>query len=276
MADVTAKVCTGCHRILPLEAFRKASKGKYGRDAKCKDCRNSYMKEYRKNPEIIERERVYHAERYKDPEYRLRLYHNAQKPERKAQKAKYKAGYDARNKEAKAAYMREYCKDERVRQRRLEASRRYDERHPEERATRRKTEEYRKWMRRWDSARRKQPKWRVCHCMSSRMNKALERGKEGRSWREFVTYSLEELMKHLEKQFKSGMTWDNHGTYWHIDHITPIAAFNFTTPYDFDFKRCWALKNLQPLEIEKNLSKGKKITKPFQPALSLAVEVHHR
>ena len=271
MADVTAKVCTSCHKILPLEAFRKASKGKYGRDAKCKDCRNAYMKEYRKNPEIIERERIYHAERYKEPEYRLRQRHNAQKPERKAQKSRYKAEYSARNKEKIAAYMREYCKDEGVKNLRLEAARRYDERHPEEGAARRKTEEYRKWMRQWYRKRRKEPKWNLCHCVSSRMRGSLARGKEGRSWKEYVDYSLDDLIRHLEKLFKHGMTWENHGIYWHIDHVIPIAAFNFKTPHDVDFKRCWALKNLQPLETKKNLSKGKKLTKPFQPSLALAV-----
>jgi hypothetical protein len=68
-------------------------------------------------------------------------------------------------------------------------------------------------------------------------------------------YSIEELMVHLEKQFTEGMTWENYGQ-WHVDHIRPIASFNFTSPEDEDFKACWSLDNLQPLWGPDNLFKG--------------------
>lgn len=55
------------------------------------------------------------------------------------------------------------------------------------------------------------------------------------------------------------MTWDNYGTYWHIDHIRPISSFSFETYYDPDFKICWALENLQPLEAKANRLKSNKI-----------------
>ena len=35
-----------------------------------------------------------------------------------------------------------------------------------------------------------------------------------------------------------------------------------------DFKRAWALSNLQPLEAKINIVKGARITRPFQPALA--------
>jgi 5-methylcytosine-specific restriction endonuclease McrA len=54
-----------------------------------------------------------------------------------------------------------------------------------------------------------------------------------------------------------------------VDHIIPIAVFNFEKPEDIDFRRCWALKNLQPLESKQNQSKGAKIDRPFQPALMI-------
>ena len=73
-------------------------------------------------------------------------------------------------------------------------------------------------------------------------------------------------MKHIEKKFVSGMSWSNYGR-WHIDHIKPISKFNFVKPEDEDFKRCWALKNLQPLWAEENLSKHNKLEKPIQPSL---------
>jgi len=76
--------------------------------------------------------------------------------------------------------------------------------------------------------------------------------------------SILELKEHLENQFKQDMNWNNHGTgwnekdkqEWHIDHILPIFAFDFTKPEDDEFKQCWALDNLQPLWAVDNLKKG--------------------
>jgi len=76
------------------------------------------------------------------------------------------------------------------------------------------------------------------------------------------TYSLlgytgKELAEHLELQFTDGMSWDNMGE-WHIDHIRPIASFGFDSTEHPDFKKCWALNNLQPLWARDNMSKGDK------------------
>lgn len=68
-------------------------------------------------------------------------------------------------------------------------------------------------------------------------------------------YTIEELMNHLEKQFASGMTWNNYGE-WHVDHKKPMALFEFTSTDDDGFKKCWSLDNLQPLWEKDNLSKG--------------------
>ena len=70
-------------------------------------------------------------------------------------------------------------------------------------------------------------------------------------------YTGEELKEHLESQFTEGMSWDNMSL-WHIDHIRPVASFNYTTTECEDFKKCWALNNLQPLWAEDNWSKSDK------------------
>mgnify|MGYP000878845099 CR=1 FL=1 len=108
--------------------------------------------------------------------------------------------------------------------------------------------------------------------ISKRMNESLRKGmKAGRHWELLVNFTIEQLKIHIEKLFKPGMTWENYGTAWHIDHKIPIAAFNFETPDDIDFRLCWSLKNLQPLEATKNRSKGAKLDKPFQPSLAIAM-----
>ncbi len=65
-----------------------------------------------------------------------------------------------------------------------------------------------------------------------------------------------------------GYTWDDFlSGALHIDHETPVAVFNFTSPSDYDFKRCWALTNLRLLPALENLKKGAKLRIPFQPSL---------
>lgn len=69
-------------------------------------------------------------------------------------------------------------------------------------------------------------------------------------------YSPEELIKHLESKFQPGMTWDNYGPVWHIDHITPDSWFTYSSMYEQGFKDSWSLNNLQPLWAGPNHSKG--------------------
>lgn len=102
------------------------------------------------------------------------------------------------------------------------------------------------------------------------INRSIRKGtKEERHWENLMDYTIDQLKTHLEKMFKPGMTWENYGSYWEIDHIVPVAVFNFGKPEDLDFRLCWSLKNLQPLEARENREKGKKIDKPFQPSLMM-------
>lgn len=101
------------------------------------------------------------------------------------------------------------------------------------------------------------PHYKISKIMSNRIN-AFINDKDGKSWVECVNYTKTDLINHLEKQFRDGMTWDNHGAVWHIDHIKPISWFKFTSKDDEEFKECWSLTNLQPLLVSENLSKGNK------------------
>jgi hypothetical protein len=75
---------------------------------------------------------------------------------------------------------------------------------------------------------------------------------------EILGYTPEELINHLEKQFKDGMTWDNYGDF-HIDHIIPISSFNIQEIGDEEFMKCWSLSNLQPMWGEENIRKSNKV-----------------
>lgn len=119
--------------------------------------------------------------------------------------------------------------------------------------------------------RRESDKYRLEDAISSGIRRGILSGSKcGRRTFQLLGYSVDELRAHLERQFSPGMTWGNYGK-WHIDHIIPLSAHNYETPDDIDFKKAWALSNLQPLWREDNISKGAKIAGGFQPSLVLRV-----
>jgi len=67
--------------------------------------------------------------------------------------------------------------------------------------------------------------------------------------------SIDELCKHLESKFQSGMTWDNYGKNgWEIDHIKPLISFNWEDEESIVVANNYT--NLQPLWVKDNRSKS--------------------
>jgi len=94
--------------------------------------------------------------------------------------------------------------------------------------------------------------------LRSRLNSALKNNQKVGSAVNDLGCSIEFLKKHLEKQFKEGMNWNNYGLYgWHIDHIKPLDCFDLSDREEL-LKACH-YTNLQPLWAEDNLSKGSKV-----------------
>jgi hypothetical protein len=81
---------------------------------------------------------------------------------------------------------------------------------------------------------------------------------KNRHYFDILQYTPEELIIHLESQFKDTMSWDNYGD-WHVDHKLPITSFNIEEMGDKEFMKCWALENLQPMWGEENIRKSNKI-----------------
>ena len=68
------------------------------------------------------------------------------------------------------------------------------------------------------------------------------------------------LIDHFESKFTTKMTWENYGSYWHVDHIIPVSSFDLTDPEQCKKANHWT--NLQPLEAAANIAKSNTITKP--------------
>jgi len=110
--------------------------------------------------------------------------------------------------------------------------------------------------RNWDRKHRLNPYHRISNNIRTNMCHAL-RGKKGfRKWESLVGYTLQDLINHLQPKLTPDMTWDNYGSLWQVDHITPKSWFKYTTAEEDTFKQCWALNNLQPKLKTENIIKG--------------------
>lgn len=123
-------------------------------------------------------------------------------------------------------------------------------------------------------------KWKINlkYNLNKRMGHAIRMTLHGHKnryhWEDLVGYNLKDLIRRLVSTIPNGYTWQDFlKGKLHIDHIIPISVFNFTKSEHTDFKKCWALKNLQLLPARENLRKSDKLTKPFQPALKIAEAV---
>jgi len=74
----------------------------------------------------------------------------------------------------------------------------------------------------------------------------------------YLPYTPSEARAYLEDMFDSNISWANYGPDWHVDHIVPIAGLPFDSMEHPNFQKVWELKNLQPLVVTANLSKGSK------------------
>jgi hypothetical protein len=99
------------------------------------------------------------------------------------------------------------------------------------------------------------PKKRVEMVITGAIRKRIVYHKSMGRFQNILGYTTEELVAHLESLFTPAMNWDNYGSYWHIDHIRPKSWFDYQSTSDDEFRKCWSLSNLQPLEATINCSK---------------------
>lgn len=99
----------------------------------------------------------------------------------------------------------------------------------------------------------------ITSILRRRMAKVIAEAKSVKSENtaELLGCDIKTLKDWLESKFLPGMTWDNRGDAWHIDHIIPCASFDLTKPDEQ--KACFHYTNLQPLWATDNIKKSDKI-----------------
>jgi hypothetical protein len=104
--------------------------------------------------------------------------------------------------------------------------------------------------------------WKLKQILRGRYLDALKRHTSGgkvnkhHSAIDLLGCSIEFYKQYLEQQFKSDMTWKNHGILWEIDHIKPCAAFDLTDSKQQ--QECFNYLNTQPLYYSDNRIKKDK------------------
>ena len=98
-------------------------------------------------------------------------------------------------------------------------------------------------------------KFRMSNNLRSRLYHAMKGEHKSSSTWSLIGCSFEELKAHLSSKFTEGMTWDNYGSEWSIDHIVPCCNFDLTS--EEAQKSCFGFANLQPLWKLDNYKKNK-------------------
>ena len=288
------KKCPKCEETKPLDDFHRCSAKPDGRISNCKKCVSEYSKKYR--AENAEKRQKTHKDYYE----RTKEYKKARTAERIA---RYKEEYEklditvvtkacnkcgevktleffsprATARDGRRADCKACCAAHKARktaenpQKNRDAQKKWRDANKEENA-----ERNRKWRRDnpdYEADRRaNDPLYRLRKDVSCSVFKALRARGERKGGRTFehLPYTPHQLKEHLESQFEDWMTWDNWGMIggveksWNIDHIYPHSKFQYESVEDEEFKMCWSLKNLRPLEATENVSKKDNIVVEFE------------
>lgn len=233
------KTCAKCGIEKPESEFSPRS-DTGGLRHQCKECVKERNKIYHEAHKEEDRSRckIYYETHKEERALRDKIYYEAHKEETTAQKKIYRethkkesAAYREAHKEEKAAHDKIYYEENKDKI--IERAKEYTRN-------------------RW----REDTDYRIKCDLRSRTRHALKSGKKAGSAVRDLGCSIPELKKHFESKFRDGMTWENHGSVWEIDHIKPLSSFDLADREQF-LEAC-RYTNLQPLLVSENRRKGAK------------------
>jgi hypothetical protein len=107
-----------------------------------------------------------------------------------------------------------------------------------------------------------EPWFRLRSLLRNRQWYLLHRSKRAGSFVRDIGCDSKFLLHHITSQFTAGMTMDNHGTVWHLDHIYPLSKADLTDRVQFLAAANW--RNLRPMLGPENLEKSDAVTPEAQ------------
>lgn len=108
-----------------------------------------------------------------------------------------------------------------------------------------------------DKERRKNDlNFKLYHLLKSRIRSVLKGINKSQRTVKLIDCSIEFLIQYIEKLFLPGMTWENYGPVWHIDHIIPCKSGVFDLTKPEDQAKCFHHTNLQPLWATTDIAKN--------------------
>jgi hypothetical protein len=110
------------------------------------------------------------------------------------------------------------------------------------------------------------PEFKLRHIMRNTISRICRKTKTGKSRKtnEYLGCTFAEARRHIERQFRQGMTWENHGQ-WEVHHIIPLAEWDLSDPQQM--VRATHFTNLKPLWRIENRSIGARMIGEHQMAL---------
>lgn len=96
----------------------------------------------------------------------------------------------------------------------------------------------------------------ISNCRT-RLVQAVRKENKKQSTIEYLGEDIDFIKEWIIFNFSDSMTWENQGSFWHIDHVIPVSRFNLET--EDDVIRCFNWKNLSPLTKKENLTKSSNI-----------------
>lgn len=231
--NVIMKTCTICNVSKNLDKYGILSRSSDGHYPQCKQCKSKIDKNYYElNKEQVKNNANEYYEINKEQilakkdKEKLKEYNKIYKQENSEYISEYNKEYREKNKETIQIQRRGYKQENRL-----------------------KINEYARIRLKLN------PEAKLMKTIRNRTNDFLKTQGFKKKYKaeEYIGCSPPELKEHIEKQFKPGMTWENHGFgngYWHVDHIIGLAnALNEKHVYELghylNLRPMWHLPNIQ-------------------------------